>query len=1117
MLRIILRFIIIFLLFFIQADLSLSTVNTTGAKTTHHELDVLIFPREGLLTVIDTISLPEDFPSDFTFSLHKNMNPRSVTPGVTISSLSDNHDLSVSESFSVNLSPGTKQFTIEYHGRIRHPIQHYGKEYARSIQQTPGIISQEGIYLSGGSFWYPRLDKNMLTFNMSVRLPDGWSVVSQGERSIYDKKNDKTLVRWESYEPQDEIYLVAGKFVEYTRKDGNILAMAFLRSPDSELAEKYLHATSQYIKMYSELIGPYPYKKFAVVENFWETGFGMPSFTLLGPKVIRLPFIINSSYPHEILHNWWGNSVFPDYTRGNWSEGLTAYLADHLLKEQTGKGSEHRLTILQKYTNYVREEKDFPLIDFHMRHSASSEAVGYGKSLMIFHMLRQKLGDQLFKDGLRYFYRNYLYRSASFDDLRKSFERVSTRDLASFFDQWISRPGAPRLRMKDLRTQKIATGQSITGIIEQTQHGNPYFLNIPVAVTLAGHENAFQDNIIVESRETRFQISVESMPLRLDLDPEFDVFRELDLDEVPPALSQLFGSRKMTVILPSASPGLLLEEYESLGEALRRSGPDKVDILSDNDIQYLPSDAAVVVLGWENTFKDEILSTLSPGQVERRDNALYIMNSEILKEQKTVILTSRNPLDKRTAYGFIATDNAAALPGIGRKLPHYHKYSYLVFTGDEPKNILKGRWPVTRSPMTVYFPDEHGQISFVDAGSLKKRNPLTTLPVVFSSEKMLETIEFLTNEKLGGRGNNTPGLQESARYIAEQYQKMCLKPYGVPGNSYEQEWTDHENGIIMKNVIGVIPGINHSYQGQSVVVGAHYDHLGHGWPDVRKGNEGKIHPGADDNASGVALLIELARFFCHQTKPERTIVFVAFAGEELDRKGSSYYVQKSTLFPPDKIIGMINLDTVGRMKDNSIFVLGSESAEEWIDIFKESMLLYNLETKFVAEEIDASDQISFHEAGIPAIQIFTGPHEDYHRPSDTIDKINREGLVLVASLAKEVIEHLSFREHFLTFRTTPEDETGNSGDEPRKISLGVIPDFAHHGYGCRIYKVLKNSPAENAGLRKGDIIVGIESHPIEDLKDLSTVLKRLSPGDAITIVYYRGEMKNKTIAQVIEK
>src|SRR5262249_34773097 len=166
-----------------------------------------------------------------------------------------------------------------------------------------------------------------------------------------------------------------------------VKALAFLRKPEQALADRYLDATVQYLDMYRGLLGPYPYSKFALVENFWETGYGMPSFTLLGEQVIRFPFILHSSYPHELLHNWWGNGVFVDLAGGNWCEGLTAYLADHLIAEQRGQGAEHRRAILQRVTDYVTPENDFPLTRFLSRHNAVTEAVGYGKTAMVFNML----------------------------------------------------------------------------------------------------------------------------------------------------------------------------------------------------------------------------------------------------------------------------------------------------------------------------------------------------------------------------------------------------------------------------------------------------------------------------------------------------------------------------------------------------------------------------------------------------------------------------------------------------------------------------------------------------------------------------------------------------------
>ena len=130
----------------------------------------------------------------------------------------------------------------------------------------------------------------------------------------------------------------------------------------------------------------------------------MPSFTLLGSNIIRLPFIINTSYPHEVLHDWWGNSVYVDYSRGNWSEGITAYMADHLMAELSMTGNTYRRDTLQKFTDYVNAKNDFPLTKFINRYNAPSEAIGYGKALMFFHMLRMKLGDEIFKKSFNHFY-----------------------------------------------------------------------------------------------------------------------------------------------------------------------------------------------------------------------------------------------------------------------------------------------------------------------------------------------------------------------------------------------------------------------------------------------------------------------------------------------------------------------------------------------------------------------------------------------------------------------------------------------------------------------------------------------------------------------------------------
>ncbi len=1112
--------ILYFALFALPVNLSAGeTVRT--ADTVSHNLRIVLAPAEHRFSANDTITVPERFQREFHFLLHRGLEPSSPTPGVTISKEAHDGGRDIFESFRVTLPAGQNAFEIAYEGTIYHPIEAYGKEQARGVRQTPGIISEEGVYLAGSSLWYPFIEGSLVSFNLKVELPQGWDAVSQGERTEHHKKENRTLVRWESPEPQDEIYLVAARFTEYERRAGHVSAMAFLRAPDEGLANKYLEATVRYIAMYEKLIGPYPYKKFALVENFWETGYGMPSFTLLGPTVIRLPFIINSSYPHEILHNWWGNSVFPEYSSGNWSEGLTAYLSDHLIREQQGSAAEYRQTTLQKYADYVIGEREFPLTEFRSRHSTSSEAVGYGKSLMFFHMLRLELGDKTFIDGLHDFYLRNKFRFASFDDLRKSFEGVSKKELAAEFDQWVKRTGAPKIRLVSAKTEKEGDGYSLALAIEQVQADDRYLLRIPLAVTMEGEAKAWQTEAKMDQKHITLHFHLPSRPVRVDLDPEFDLFRRLDLGEIPPAISQALGAKKMLVILPSSADDTMLKAYRNFSTMLASSGPDEVEVMLDTDIKEFPVDRSVTVLGQENRFFDKVIKTLAGYDVKVGQKNLLIGKTEMQLENHSVVLTGRNPENREMAVMFIGTGLAEALPGLGRKLPHYHKYSYLAFEGDEPVNVVKGRWPVLDSPMTAFIPYEDKTLPKVDTGGLASRNPLAVLPPAFSKDRMKETISHLAKPEFAGRGLGTEGIDRAAEYIAERFREAGLEPAGDEKGSYFQTWEEEVSGlgqaVRMKNVIGVIPGKKPEFSGQSVVIGAHYDHLGLGWPDVRGENRGKVHPGADDNASGVALLIELAGELRKNLSPDRSVVFVAFTGEESGKRGSQYYAAHQQQFPVEKCIGMLNLDTVGRLGKKKLLVLGAGSAREWVHIFRGASYVTGVETEMVSEKLDSSDQISFEIVGVPAVQLFTGPHPDYHRPTDTPDKIDGEGLEKVAAVAKEVIEYLANREETLTMTVKTNGKTDSSPKHERKVSLGTIPDFTFSGRGCRISGVMPDTPAEACGLMEGDVIVRINSAAVGSLKEYSDILKSLNPGERVTITFLRDGKEMTAEAEVKAK
>jgi aminopeptidase N len=694
----------------------------------HHALQVTLDPAEHSLVVVDTITRKGD-AGTLEFELHPDMTPELLTAGARLEQLEATPAPDDAESvrpsrYRVSLPPGQKHFVLRYEGYIRQALHPQGKDYARGFSETTGMIGEEGVFLAGQSYWYPQVAGEELTFDLQLSLPPGWGGMTQGERLSQSHEASGTRETWRCVHPQQEIYLIAGRFSEYTQTVDGVKAMVLLREPDAALARPYLDATVDYIRMYGELIGPYPYAKFALVENFWETGYGMPSFTLLGSKVIRLPFILHSSYPHEILHNWWGNGVYVDAAGGNWSEGLTSYLADHLIREQQGQGVDYRRGVLQNYADYVRTQQDFPLTAFRSRHSDATEAVGYGKGLMLFHMLRQQLGDATFVQGLRTLYSQYRFRAASFGDVEAVFSKVSGRSLAAFFDQWVKRTGAPELRLGRTTVQPENGGYRLSVEIEQVQSGDVYILRVPLAVQLEGREAAWQTVVKLDERRQTLELQLPTRPLRLVVDPQFDLFRRLDRNELPPAISHAIGATQVTLVLPSTGPEALRKAYAELAADWKAANPRRFTVIRDRDLVELPADRTVWLFGWENRFRPVFDAALADYAFSDQGEAVTIAGTPA---DRIVVVMARQPTHPDQALGWLAADRAAAVPGLGRKLPHYGRYSYLAFTGDEPVNTLKGQWPVVDSPLSVMLSNEEHAMVATDL-QLAPRKPLVPAP-----------------------------------------------------------------------------------------------------------------------------------------------------------------------------------------------------------------------------------------------------------------------------------------------------------------------------------------------------------------------------------------------------
>ena len=715
---------------------------STGKEGTflHHHISISVQPDAHALKVRDAVTLPGGVLTDdraVRFLLHGHLHVAVETPGATLRpedtnlrppSVSANGHYTPEDArvpvtrYRLTLPIDGRVVTLRYEGKINHPPLPAGDEYGRTSEDAAGVISPNGIFLSGASYWYPTFEDVLQTFTLDIDGPDGFQFVSQGERQQQSMRDGQASVTWHADTPQDEIYLIGAKWLEYERREGPLSTLAFLRTPDPALAEKYLALTGPYVRMYERLVGPYPYRKFALVENFWETGYGMPSFTLLGPTVLRLPFIPTTSYPHEILHNWWGNSVYVDYREGNWCEGLTAYLADHLMAEQRAEGALYRRTALKRYTDYVQSAQDFPIRLFRERHDPATKAIGYGKTLMFFHMLRRQLGDERFVEALRTFYRENRFQRVPFSTLAETMSRIAESDLQPLFVQWIHQVGAPELRASKVTVERQGEGYRVRGRLEQVQSGPPYQILVPLVLHVEGREQAQARQVFMGTHTLDFALDVPRRPVRLEIDPEFDLFRRLHRAEIPPSLSEAFGDKRMLFVLPADESPQILEGYQRLAASWKANLPDAA-IRLDRDLRALPQDRGVWLLGWRNRFRTDLDVALKTLPVVFTESEFSLASMRIDRNTGSAVVITRQPNERLTPLAFLATDVAAAIPGLSRKVPHYDRYSYLAFTGEEPKNVLKGEWPILSSPLSIdLVPGEAGR-----EGTRAPRRPLVSL------------------------------------------------------------------------------------------------------------------------------------------------------------------------------------------------------------------------------------------------------------------------------------------------------------------------------------------------------------------------------------------------------
>jgi aminopeptidase N len=698
-----------------------------ATEIVHHDLEARIDPLQRSITVTDVLTVARErhpTPELFGFFLnrHLKLSEVSVIGGelpLTIEAIPSRDalrdyfpavDATQTLGYAIatyyrliptgqgHLEDGPLRLRLVYRGVIDDPSTPQASPHTRYGVYTTGFIGAQGVYLSGATFWIPQRPEALLTFTLRTVLPEGYASVSQGQRTSHEVAAGVVRSEWHCPFPQQQIFVIAGQYVVTAEQHGDVDVMTFLYSSDPQIHEAYIPATKRYLDLYSRLIGPYPYQKFALVENSWQTGMGMPSFTLLGDQVIRLPFIVSTAYGHEILHNWWGNGVYVDWTTGNWSEGLTTYGADYLYTERQSAEAarDYRQGLLQDYLNYVHGDEELSLRAFRAQDSLASRAIGYGKAAMVFHMLRHMVGETDYWAALRKFYQDFRFKVASWEAIFSAFTAITRRDLQAFKAQWIEQAGAPFISLEGVTLTQAHPPYELEVMMAQSP---PYDLDVPVHIETG--RGTVRRSIALAGPVNRHQFILDDRPLAVHVDPDFDVFRRLHRAEVSPTIGQTLGATSILIVVPGQGDPAMVQAYERL--ATQWAEDRKYSVVKDGQAGSSPSPHTTVWVFGTAEVGSLTDRALPPG-VSITANRWLIAGTAHDPTEQSVVITAAHPDHPDQTVNWLIASHPHWVPVIARKLRHYGKYSYLVFAADAV--VDKGIWPTTPSPMRQVIPWE---------------------------------------------------------------------------------------------------------------------------------------------------------------------------------------------------------------------------------------------------------------------------------------------------------------------------------------------------------------------------------------------------------------------------
>ena len=515
------------------------------------------------------------------------------------------------------------------------------------------FIDKDHVFLMDN--WYPQ--PNVLAeYDLVVTLPENFIAISESESVLIQKYGRTKRFEFKFSHPLECLHLAAStRYVLQEDQYKNILIETYFFKEDGQLADPYIAYTKKYLAMYETMLTPFPYKRFAIVENLFPTGVSMPTFSLLGKQVIKLPFIVKTSLGHEILHQWFGNFIFIDVASGNWSEGLTTYLADHHYAALDGKDAAYRKQILLDYDAYVNVGNAISVSDFLSRRNKADSVIGYGKSAMVFHGLREIYGNELFFAAIRDFLKDNSFRKASWQDIQRAFEKITGKKLQSYFGYWLGRKDIPRLEVKNAKLY-VQRGQLRLNF-ELLQKKEAYPLVIPVSLhTDTGIRMQF---VHMKNSKEPISLFMDEMPHKAVIDENYTMMRHLAPEEIPPVLAAIMGKQQLIVVVSSGQRCT----YQSIIDAL---GVENICYVTPADLTFRDlKEKSVLIAGFNNPAVN------------------MLFGKQTVPKDGVRVKIYNNPYNVSERIALLHVKNKTEAQAVQRKIPYYGKYTELAFSGGQ--------------------------------------------------------------------------------------------------------------------------------------------------------------------------------------------------------------------------------------------------------------------------------------------------------------------------------------------------------------------------------------------------------------------------------------------------